>query len=244
MVDEQQPTQPQIIPVRIEPGNLVLVGVLAGFLYGALMVMLDPWLRFPDVALRVNLREALLTASIFCLYGFVLGWTLTMFWRSRLMWGVGIFSTPIIALAMAAWNSNSGALGVENDPLVFLPAVLVFHLAALSLGSLYLNLSLRFAARRALAFGVLPVVLAIIMFAGIARIRWENPDATDVVQATDDYAASVVPGDYEIEFLTLTYNGDIVPTGNTRIHAEGVSLYCRVRLFQTNAEVSCEIEED
>ncbi|MFP4323813.1 MAG: hypothetical protein ACLFTK_15270 [Anaerolineales bacterium] len=240
-------TQPEklamVVPVRIEPGNLILVGVLAGFLFGALMVLLDPWLRFPQIDVRINWRDMLLTASIFCLYGFVLGWTLTTFWGNRLAWLIAALTTPIITLVIGAWNRNSGALGVESDILFFLPVVLVFHLAALGLAIIYLSLVLRSRWRRPLAFGVLPLVLGIIIFLGVARLRWENPDATDVMRATDQYAMGVIDDDYAIEFLTLTYNGEIVPTGNTRIHTDGMTWYCRVRLFQNNAEVTCRTEE-
>ena len=50
------------VRIYIDPLGLVLVGIAAGFVYGLLMVALDPWLRFPDVPIRINWREALLTA--------------------------------------------------------------------------------------------------------------------------------------------------------------------------------------
>lgn len=232
------------IIIEIEPGSLMLVAMVAGFIYGFLMVALDPWLRFPDVATQINWRDALLTASLMGAYGSLLGWTVTFFWRSSLMIAAVIFLTPIITGVVAAWNNANAVFGIESDLLAFLPFAFLFHAVVVGMTVLFLLMALRLPARRALAFVAIPFVMAILTFGALGRIRWENPDAQDVVNATNTYAGAIFDeGDYSIELLNIYYNNDVAPSGNTRIHTDGGTLICRVRLFQDNTDISCNVEE-
>lgn len=239
-MDEPKPAR---ILIYIEPSRLAVIGVAAGFLYGLLMVVLDPWLRFPDVPLRVNWREALLTASIMGGYAALLGWTVTTFWRSRLVWVMGLLMTPIITGILAMWNNINAAFGLDSDLLVFLPVVLVFHMAMIGLVNLYLRMALHSRWRQGLAYTAIPIVLSIFAFLGLGRLRWANQDAADVVEAVNRYAEGIFDRDYSIEFMGIRYRDQIAPTGDARIHTDDQTLYCRVRLYPENTDISCTEQE-
>lgn len=231
------------ILIKVDPTNLMLVSIAVGAVMGLLMVGLDPWLRFPDVPLRINIAEALLTASIMASYGAVLSWTITTFWRTWLLWLVVLLMTPLITGAIAVWNNANAAFGVESNLLIFLPFVLVLHAGGTMLTILYLNMALQFSWRRALAFTALPVVLVLMSFLVIGRIRWANQDAQDVVAAVDFFAESALGDeDYSIEYLGIRFNGQQVASGDARIHTDDETIYCRVRLFPTEPEISCREE--
>ena len=243
MLEEQPQQQNPKIRIHIDPANLVLVGIAAGCIWGALIVLLDPWLRFPDVSLRINWREMLLSASVMSAYAAVLGWTIPTFWRQRIMWVIALMLTPIVTGVIAAWNNINSPFGLESDLLIFLPFVLMFHMATVALVVLYLHIALRFSSRRALAFSAIPVVLCILAFLGLGRLRWSNQDARDVIHAVDRYASGAVNDDYSIEYLGMRYRSQLSPTGHALIHSgEGV-LFCRVRLYPQNIDVSCSEEE-
>lgn len=233
------------VKVKIEPGILMLVGVAAGFLYGLLLVFLDRWLRFPDVALFFNWREGLLTACVLGVYSALLGWVMTTFWRSIVLWLVALITAPLVTGLMMAWNRATGTLGLDSDWVLFMPIVTIFHLAILGLCNLYWRMALKFTWRRGLAFSAIPVIMAMFVFFTLGRIRWTNVDALDIVAATDAYAASVfTTQDYTIELVSIRYQGETVTTGTTRVRAEDVILRCRVRLFLQETETSCQTEEE
>lgn len=231
---------PPTVQVYVDPAILMLAGVGAGFLYGALMVALDPIFRFPDAPIYINWREMLLTASMVGAYGAVLGWVLTSFWRRWQLWGMTLFITPIVAGVVALWNNINAAFGTPSDFLIFLPFTLVFNLMSMGLSVLYLLIVVRHPRREKLALATLPMILAIIVFLGIARLRWANADAQDMMSALDQYAEGILQNDdYSIELLSIRYRGEIAPTGDAIIRTEEQRLACRVRLFPQNIDVSC-----
>lgn len=232
------------VMVRIDPTYLILVSMVTGGLHGLLMVALDPWLRFPDVPLRVNWQEALFTASIMAGYGAILCWTVVTFWRTRFLFIVTLLLTPILTGVVALWNNINAPFGVQSDLLTFLPFVVVLHITMVLLAVIYLNITRRLAGRRVLAFTAVPVVLGILAFLALGRIRWANQDAQDVITAVNRYASGTVDGDYKVEYLGLRYTGRQAPTGDARIHAAEQTLICRVRLFPNNTDVSCRHEDD
>ncbi len=226
--------------IYVDPAYLMLVGVGAGFCYGALMVALDPIVRFPNTPIYLNWREMLLTASMVGSYAAVLGWILTSFWRSIYLWLATLILTPILTGFVAFWNNINAAFGMPSDLLIFLPITFVFNLLGIGLSVLYLRIVLKHPWRAKLALGVLPLVLAILVFLGLGRLRWANQDAMEIVRALDQYAnGAVLEGDYRIELLSIRYRGEIAPTGDAIIHTDGQNLLCRVRLFVQNTDVSC-----
>jgi|GEM_PF-5016808 len=240
--DPQQPNSKQL--VYVEPANIMLISMAAGFIYGLIMVMSDPWVRFPDANVVINWREALLTASIMGTYAALLGWMVTTFWRSHLLWFVMLITVPIVSGGLVGWNNVNSPFGIESDFLTFLPFVLVFHLLTIGMAVIYLNLVLYFPQRRKLAYAAIPVVLLIITFMGIGRLRWANQDAQDVVAAVDNYATSIFEDDYNIEYFGMQYSRETAPTGRLRIYTpDDQRLDCVVRLFPTEAEVSCQLAQ-
>jgi hypothetical protein len=229
--------------VFIEPGYVMLVGMAAGFLYGALMVALDPWLRFPDVPLRLNWREMFLTSAMLGAYAALIGWIVTSFWRSWKLWGAALLFTPIVAAVVSFWNNLNSAFGLASDWLIFLPMTAFFNLVTVGLVYFLLNLSLYTPQRRQLVYAALPIALFLVVFMGLGRIRWSNPDAQDVMAAVQTYAGGLNEPEYSVEFLGMRYSGNTAPVGNAFIHTQGQTLLCRVRLFPQGADISCSVNE-
>jgi hypothetical protein len=208
------------------------------------MVVLDPWLRFGDVPVQVNWREAALVALFTGGYGMALSWLLMRFWRDPMLWVAAILLTPLLTGAIAAWNAGSGAFGFKTDLLVLFPFVAAIHMLLVTLALVYMNMTLRYPSRRMLAYTVVPLVVVAITFPGVGRLRWLNPEAREIMTAADNYASETVDAGYHLEYLGTRYRGGgAAPTGTVRIHAEPESLICRVRLFPGNTSVLCEEEE-
>lgn len=247
MVEEKSP-QPENQKIHqkihIEPASMVIVGIVAGVVCGALMVILDPLLRFPDVSVHINWRETLLSASVMSAYAAVLGWMVTTFWRRWMLWLVALMTTPIVTGVFIAWNNINAPFGLESDLLLFLPIVFVFHMLAVSLVVLYLRLALHLPSRRLLAYTAIPVVLTILTFVGLGRLRWSNQDARDVMSAINQYAHGAVNDDFSIEYLGMRYSNQDAPIGDARIYTDDETLYCRARLYPQNVvDVSCSPED-
>jgi len=239
-VTEQEPATKW---VYIDPLAIALVSLAAGLLFGALMVCLDPWLRFSDVPVHINWREAALVALFVGGYGMALSWLLTRFWRDTMLWAAAILLSPLVTGAVAAWNAGSGAFGFKTNLLVLFPFVASIHLLLVAFALVYMNMILHYPARRVLAFTVVPLVLLMITFPGVGRLRWQNPEAHQIMVAVDGYASQTVDGAYHLEYLGTRYRGSgAAPTGTVRIHADAESQLCRVRLFPGNTNVSC-VEE-
>lgn len=238
---EKQPTRTKF--VFVEPGYVMLVGVAAGFLFGALMVALDPLLRFPEVPLRLNWRDMFLTAAMVGAYASIMGWIVTTFWRSWRMWGITLLATPIVAGVVSVWNNANSAFGIESDWLIFLPMAALFNLVTVAFVYLLLQLMLYLPQRRVAVYAALPIALFLITFLGLGRIRWSNPDAQDVMEAVQTYAQGLNTEDYSIEFLGVRYQGNTAPFGTAIIHSDDVTLLCRVRLFPQGTDISCTVNE-
>jgi hypothetical protein len=230
--------------IKLDPGLLMVGGVAAGFLYGALMVFLDPWVRFPGVPLQFNWREALLTASILGVYGALMTWTVTTFWRSAALWLASLLTAPLVGGVIAAWNNATGALGIETDLRLFVPFIMILHVVFMAMTVLYLRMTLLLPWRRALAFSAVPIVLALFAFLAMGRARWNNPDAVHVMNATEDYADAAFGSDYKIELVSLHYSAESAPIGTTRIYGQEQTLECRVRLFLDDSDIRCEAQRE
>ena len=228
--------------VRINQLYVTLVNLLTGLLLGALMVALDPWLRFGNVPVRVNWEEAMLVAAITGAYGATLGWLATSFWRRRILWVAAILLSPIVTGVMALWNASSGVFGFPTNFIILYPFVASIHLLLLVFVVAYMNMSLRYRWRRALVYTAVPLALLVFSFPSVGRVRWLNPEARRIMAATDDYANEAVEDGYELEYLGTRYRGSTAPTGTVRIHTGQESLLCRVRLFPQHPNVSCEEE--
>jgi hypothetical protein len=244
MNDEQAPSrQPDIIPVEMSSGIVMIGAIAGGFLFGLMIVALDPWIRFDDVPLAINWREALLNACLIGGYGSILSWTITAFWRSQMLWIAALFIAPILAAIVALWNSVTTPFGVKSDLVIFIPAMLILHVVIVAFIVLYMNIALWFSGRRLLGYAAIPLILLALMgFAGV--LRWNHQDAKDVVFAVDQYAHGVTTGDYTIEYLGIRYGSDTAPTGDAKIHTDEETYLCRVRIFPDGTDVSCSVDED
>ncbi|NJL93599.1 MAG: hypothetical protein HC915_07645 [Anaerolineae bacterium] len=229
--------------VRLDPHALRLVAMVSGLALGSLLVMLDPWLRFSDVPTRINWRETLLTGIILALYGTLLSWMITAFWRSRLLWWMVLVTAPLLNGVLALWNDLTAVFGSTRDVLLFFPLVLLVHAAMVGLVWLYLNIARQLRWRRALAFGAVPLVLLLLTFLVLGRLRWANTEARDVMLAVDQYADALIEGPYEIEYFGIDYADGRASVGRARVHAEGFSLACNARIFLDRIDVECERED-
>jgi len=228
--------------IRIDPLLMMMVALVAGLVMGALMVLLDPLLRFPGVPLRVNWRETLLSASVMGSYAALLSWLVTTFWRQRMLWVVMLLTAPIVTGIIAGWNNLNAAFGISSDLLLFLPVVVLLHAAAVGLVVLYLQIALRLPQRRRLALTAVPVVMVLLTFLGLGRLRWANQDAKDVMTLLHSYADSTVNGAYSIEYIGIRYQDQLAPTGSAFLHTQDVTLLCQVRLYANNSDISCRPE--
>jgi hypothetical protein len=236
---------PPKVWLYVEPGYLMLVAFAAGLLYGLLMVALDPVFRFPDVPTRFNWRDAFLTASLIGAYGALMTWLMTSYWRKSGLWIATALSGPVVAVLALIWNSLNGALGLPGDLLIFLPAALIFQALAVGLCYLGFEIARRLSFRGLAIYAVMPLVLAVLVFLGLARLRWSGPEARDAMAAINQYAqGAVVEGDYQIEFLGLRYGDKTATVADAVIYAEDLTLVCQARLFPDEVEVSCEPEDN
>jgi hypothetical protein len=231
--------------VYINPYNIQLVASGIGFICGALMVLLDPWLRFPDLPTRPNLLEALVTAIIAGGYGLLLAGLVTFFWRKRSIWLMVILTAPILTGAVSLWNDLTSAFGIPSDPIYFFPIILLMHGIGVAMVLLLLEIARRLPSRRRLAYGAVPVVLLIILLFGVGRVRWQNQDAQDVMLAVNVYAQQLPLGeDYEIRYEGITYySTGSAPRGRASVYGDDVTYTCIAQLFTTAIDVNCERED-
>ncbi len=233
-------TTTNTVKVYIEPRWMRLSGLWAGMLSGGLMVVLDPWLRFPDYHARVNWQEALITAALMAAYGLGLSLLFTTFWRTRMLWVGVILTTPVIAVFIAVWNDLTTAFGTPSNILVFLPVTLVIHGSMAVLVQIYLEMARRLHGRRFLALTAIPVVLFLLSFLVLGRLRWASQDARDVMHAVNNYASQTINGRYSIEYQGIRYNAGLASVGQARIYSEDGTFQCEARLFQNVIDVACE----
>jgi hypothetical protein len=230
--------------IRIDPHSLRLVAMVIGLGLGVLMVALDPIWRFDDVPTRINWREAALSGIILSLYGMLLGFIVTEFWKTMTLWLVVVITTPILVGVLAFWNELASIFGATRDILLFVPLVGAIHAAMVGMVLLYLNFARQVKARRVLAFTAVPVVLVILTFLVLGRLRWSNQDADRVMLAVNQYASTIMPGDYEIEYQGINYGDGQASVGRARIHGESIVLDCDARIYLDDVEVTCELQEE
>lgn len=243
-MQKSPPPSPKVW-LYIEPGYVMLVAFAAGLLYGLLMVALDPVFRFPDIPLRFNWRDAFFTASLLGAYGAVQSWLVTSYWRKGALWIATALSAPILALLAMIWNSLNGALGLPSDLFVFMPAALIFQVLSVALAYMGLEIARRVSFRAQAVYVVMPIVLAVLVFLGLARLRWSGPEARDAMAAINQYAqGAIVEGDYQIEFLGLRYSDKTATVADAIIHAEDSKLECQARLFPDEVEVTCQAPDN
>lgn len=233
--------------VQINPRILRLVGTLAGMVMGAVLVMLDPVLRFPEVPARINLQDTLLTAVVIGAYGLLLAWVVTQFWHTRLLWLVTLVAAPFVTLVIIIWNLLTAAIGGGFDLILFFPVILVLHIAMTILTVICFEMARRLPGRQRWVFVAVPLVLFVFTFLVLARLRWENQDAIEVMNAVNQYADVTFGGDYEIEYRGITYRSGRVPVASTRIYTDDDIYECQSDIYTdalaTRIETDCEIQE-
>lgn len=234
---EQQPTK-----IYIEPQHIRLSSLWAGIIFGFVIVALDPVLRFADYHARINWKEGVLTALLVGGYGFTLALLITSFWRTKTLWLSVLLTAPIIAVFVAIWNDLTTAFGTPSNILVFLPTTLVIHAVMVGLVLLYMEISLRLAARKQLALTAIPVALFILSFMVLGRLRWDSQDAKDVMYAVNNYADQTIDGSYSIEYQGIRYNTGLASIGQAKIYSDDGNFQCEARLFQNAIDVNCEEE--
>ncbi|MCL4879887.1 MAG: hypothetical protein KJ064_24745 [Anaerolineae bacterium] len=229
-----------VIKVNIEPRAVRLASLWAGIISGGLMVALDPWLRFPSYHARINWQETLITAALMAGYGFVLSLLFTTFWRTKMLWVSVVLTTPLIAVFVAIWNDLTTAFGTPSNILLFLPVTLVIHGVMVAMVQIYLEIGLRLQWRRTMALMAIPVVLFLMSFLVLGRLRWASQDAKDVMHAVNNYASQTVNGEYSIEYQGIRYNTGLASVGQARIYTDNGTFQCEARLFQNAIDVACE----
>lgn len=232
------------ITIRLNPHLFRLIPMIIGLSAGVLIVVLDPWLRFDGIPIYVNWREALLTGVMMGGYGFLLGWLITEFWGSAVLWLMALLTAPLVGAILALWNEVTTVFGATEDVILALPLVIIVHGALLLITILYLQLVKRIPGRRIFPYMVIPLLM-IVLTAGIGWARWEDRQAKDIMKMVNDYASVTVGQDYTIEYLGIRYRrSGLASEGNARIHSGDQQWLCRVGIYLNRMEINCNIEEE